>query len=69
MIYHLQRPFSQVPLSNQPFFVCDVEAALSQRLDDGVVAQQGLGCIALQDEAAGPAIQVSREEEAGHRRL
>lgn len=33
------------------------------------MAQQGLGSIALQDEAAGPAVEVSREQEAHHRRL
>lgn len=67
--YHLQRPLPQVPLSDQPLLVGDVESALSQRLDDGVVAQQGFRSVALQDEAAGPAVQVCRQQEAGHGRL
>lgn len=65
----MQRPFSKVPLSDQPLLVGDVEPALSQSLDDGIVAQQGLGRVALQDEAAGPAVEVCRQQEAGHRRL
>lgn len=62
----MQRPFSKVSLCNHSLLVSDVESALSQGLDDGVVAQQGLGSIPLQDEAAGPAVEVSREQEAGH---
>lgn len=65
----MQRPFSKVPLGDQPLLVGDVETALSQRLDDAVVAQQRLGRVALQDEAAGPAVQVCRQQETGHWRL
>lgn len=65
----MQGPFSEVPLGNQPLLVGDVESALSQRLDDGVVAQQGLGGVAPQDEAAGPAVEVGGEQEAGQGRL
>ena len=67
--YHLQRPLSKVPLSDQSLLVCDVESTLSQRLNDSVVAQQGFGSVALQNEAAGPAVEVCRQKEAGHRRL
>lgn len=65
----MQRPLSKVPLSDQPLLVGDVESTLSQRLDDSIVAQQGLGSVALQDEAPGPAVEVCRQQEAGHRRL
>ncbi len=64
--YHLQRPLSKVPLSDQSLLVGDVESALSQCLNDSIVAQQGLGSVALQDEAAGPAVEVCRQQEAGH---
>lgn len=67
--HHLQRPFSKVPLGDQPLLVGDVKAALSQRLDDGVMAQQRLGRVALQDEAAGPAVEVCGQQKARHRRL
>lgn len=67
--YHLQRPFSKVPLSDQSLLVRDVESALSQRLNDSVVAQKGLGSVTLQDEAAGPAVEVCRQQQARHRRL
>lgn len=67
--YHLQRPLSKVPLGDQSLLVRDVESSLSQLLDDSIVAQQGFGCVALQDEAAGSAVQVCRQQEAGHRRL
>lgn len=67
--HHLQRPFPQVPLGDQPLLVGDVEASLGQRLDDGVVAQQGLGGVALQDEAAGPTVEVRGQQEARHRGL
>lgn len=30
------------------------------------MAQQRLGSVALQDEAAGPAVEVGRQQEAGH---
>lgn len=65
----MQRPLSKVPLSDQSLLVGDVEPTLSQCMDDGIVAQQGLGSVALQDEAAGPAVEVCRQQEAGHRRL
>lgn len=67
--YHLQRPLSQVSLSDQSLLVGDVETTLSQRLDDSVVTQQRLGSVTLKDEAAGPAVEVCRQQEAGHRRL
>lgn len=67
--YHLQRPFSKVPLGDQSLLVGDVESTLSQCLNDSIVAQQGLGSVTLQDEAAGPAVEVCRQQEAGHRRL
>lgn len=67
--YHLQRPLSKVPLSDQSLLVGDIESTLSQRLNDGVVAQQGLGIVPLQDEAASPAVEVCRQQEAGHGRL
>ena len=65
----MQRPLSQVPLSDQSLLVSDVESSLGQRLDDGIVAQQGLCSITLKDEAAGPAVEVCRKQEAGHGRL
>lgn len=65
----MQRSFSKVPLGNQSLLVSDVESTLSQRLNYSIVAQERLGCIALQDEAAGPAVEVCRLQEAGHRRL
>lgn len=67
--YHLQRPLSKVPLSDQSLLVSDVESSLSQSLDDGIVAQRGLGGVALQDEVAGSAVEVCGEQEAGHGRL
>ena len=65
----MQRPFLKVPLSDQPLLIGDVESTLSQRLNDRLVVQQGLGSIILQDEAAGPAVQICRQQEAGHGRL
>lgn len=65
----MQWPLSKVPLSDQSLLVCNVESTLSQRLNDSIVAQQGLGSITLQDEAAGPAVEVCRQQEASNRRL
>lgn len=65
----MQRPLSKVPLGDQSLLVGDVESTLSQRLNDSIVAQQGLSGVTLQDEAAGPAVKVCRQQEAGHRRL
>lgn len=42
---------------------------MSQRLDDGIMTQQRLGGVALQDEAAGPAVEVSGQQETCHWRL
>lgn len=57
--HHLQRSLPQVSLHDQSLLVGDVESTLSQSLDDGIVTQQRLGSIALQNEAAGPAVEVS----------
>lgn len=67
--YHLQRSLSKVPLSDQSLLVGNVESTLSQRLNDSIVTQQGFGSVALQDEAAGPAVEVCGQQQAGHRRL
>lgn len=67
--YHLQRPFAKVPLGDQSLLVGDVESTLGQCPNDGIVAQQGLGSVTLQDEAAGPAVEVCRQQEARHGRL
>jgi len=42
---------------------------LSQRLNDSIVAQQGLWRLTLQDEAAHPAVEVRRQQKARKRRL
>lgn len=67
--YHLQRPLSKVPLCDQPVLVGDIETPLGQCLDDGIMTQQRLGGVTPQDEAARPAVEVCREQEAGHRRF
>ena len=61
----MQRPLPKVPLGDQSLLVGDVEPPLSQRLDDSIVAQQGVVSVTAQDEAARPAVEVCRQQEAG----
>lgn len=67
--HHLDGPLPQVALGDQPLLVADVEALLGECADDGVVAQQWLGGVALQDEAPGPAVRLRRQQQAHHWRF
>ena len=60
----------KVSLCDEPLLVGDVEASLSQGLDYGVMPQEMPGGrVSLQHGAAGPAVEVSRQEEADYRGL
>lgn len=67
--HHLDGLLVQVSLCHQLLLVSDIEAFLSQGLDDGVMAQQGLRSVAPEDEAPGAAVQLGREQQADHGRL
>lgn len=64
--HHLDGLPLEVSLGHQPLLVGDVQAFLRQRLDHGVVAQERLGRVALEDEAPRPAVQLGRQQQVDH---
>lgn len=67
--HHLDRCFAEVSLSNESFLVSDIQAFLSQGLDDPIVTQERSSSITAQNQTASPTVKLSRQQQRHHRRL
>lgn len=63
MTCHLYGGLAEVSLSHESLLVSDVEAFLSEGLDDSVVTQQRFSRVAPEDQTPSTAIQLRRKQQ------